>query len=822
MDIHSNDNKGSMPVVTDLSSFDKKSGNLLERAIYNHRVAVIVIFVLITLVLGYKAAGVSLSASFEKMIPHDSEYIKNYLKYKGDLPGLGNSVRIVVENKNGDILDPEYLESLRKVHEFIFLTPGVDRAWVKSLWAPGVRWTSVSEDGFQGGPVMPPDYDGSEETINKLSVNIANAGLIGSLVAMNNKSSMIVAPVLDKDPYTGVPLNYSVFTKELEKARAIGEKSGKTNVYIIGFAKLVGDLLDGLKKVLWFFAVSILIITTIIFLYARCYRCTLAVITCSLIAVVWQIGLLRVGGLDLDPYSILVPFLVFAIGVSHGSQVMNGILREVGLGNHKVVAARYTFRKLFLPGVTAVCTGVVGFGALMVIDIPVIREMALMASIGVAVLVFTNLIMLPVVISFTGVNSNAAARVLKSEMDRTSRVSRIAEALSRITEKATAKRVLLVTFIAGIIGFVVSLNLQVGDLDAGAPELRPNSRYNKDNDFITSNYALSSDMFAVIVKTPPMGGMEYDTLTEMDRLAWELEQLPVVQKTVSAADAIKMLTVGTCEGNPKWYSISRNQKTLNFALTYSLQNTPELSNMDVSVMPIISYLKDHKAKTLETVIGVVENYAKEHNTDKRQFLLAAGNAGIEAATNAVVKKSNIKMLATVYIAVIIMCFIAFRTWRAVIVAVIPLIFTSIICETLMVLLGIGVKVATLSVTSLGVGLGVDYAIYLLSMQLVYQRKGLSLRESYSNALHSTGKVVGLIGITLSAGVITWAVSPIKFQGDMGILLTFMMLWNMTGALVLVPALSHYLLQTSSVCRGKTISEVSDKEEFVAAAGAPVN
>jgi hypothetical protein len=131
----------------------------------------------------------------------------------------------------------------------------------------------------------------------------------------------------------------------------------------------------------------------------------------------------------------------------------------------------------------------------------------------------------------------------------------------------------------------------------------------------------------------------------------------------------------------------------------------------------------------------------------------------------------------------------------VVVAVVPLVITSILCEALMVALGIGVKVATLPVIALGVGIGVDYALYLLSVQLAQQRAGASLAVAYQRAVQFTGKVVALVGVTLAAGVVTWAWSPIKFQADMGILLTFMFVWNMIGALVLIPALSHFLLRS---------------------------
>jgi predicted RND superfamily exporter protein len=158
------------------------------------------------------------------------------------------------------------------------------------------------------------------------------------------------------------------------------------------------------------------------------------------------------------------------------------------------------------------------------------------------------------------------------------------------------------------------------------------------------------------------------------------------------------------------------------------------------------------------------------------------------------------MLAYIYGAVAILCLIAFRSWRAVLVALLPLALTSVLCEALMVVLGIGVKVATLPVIALGVGIGVDYALYLLSVQLHGQRRGLPLADAYRAALAFTGRIVALVGLTLAAGVITWAWSPIKFQADMGILLAFMFLWNMLGALILIPALSQYLLPTTAVHR----------------------
>jgi predicted RND superfamily exporter protein len=474
---------------------------------------------------------------------------------------------------------------------------------------------------------------------------------------------------------------------------------------------------------------------------------------------------------------------------------MNGIMQDIGRGTHRLVAARHTFRRLFLAGLTALLADAVGFGVLTVIDIPVIRELALTASIGVAVLIFTNLLLLPVLLSYAGVSAKAAERSLRAERENAGHrgLGRVWDALDRFTTRKPAVVAVSVAGLLAVAGLVVGHRLQVGDLDPGAPELRADSRYNLDNAYITGHYALSSDQFAVIVRTGKEGCLKYETLVETDRLAWALRQVPGVQATVALPDAVRQITAGSFEGNPKWMTLNRNQDVLNYGAQQASVNNPDLFNTECSVMPVIAYLADHKAQTLDRVVEASQSFARGHDTADRGFLLAAGNAGIEAATNIAVKEANRAMLLYVYAAVIVLCFITFRSWRAVVVAVVPLALTSILCEALMVALGIGVKVATLPVIALGVGIGVDYALYLLSVQLALQREGIPLAEAFRNAVRFTGKVVALVGVTLAAGVVTWAWSPIKFQADMGVLLTFMFLLNMLGSLVLIPALSHFLM-----------------------------
>lgn len=782
----------AQPVVARLEDFDVRSGSRLERLLFNHRPWVLALCLLTTLLLAWQALSLRLSASFENTIPTQHPYIQNYFAHKSDLAGQGNVLRIAVAHKKGDIVDKDYLETLRQLNDEIFLLPGVDRPFLKSLWTSNTRWSAVTEEGLDGDTVITDRYDGSPEAMAELRANIERSGEIGQLVAPDFRSSIIYVPLLDTDPRTGKPLDYGELSQQIEELRTRYEDE-RMAIHVIGFAKVVGDLMDGVRQMLGFFGIALLICAVVLYGYTRCVRSTAVVVTCSLVAVAWQFGLLALLGYALDPYSVLVPFLVFAIGMSHGAQKMNGILQDVGRGTHRVVAARYTFRRLFAAGLTALLCDAIGFAVLALIPIRAIQDLAAVASIGVAVLIFTNLVLLPVLLSYLGVGAAAAARSLKQE--RQTELKGVWKWLASFTQARPAQLACATGALLLVGGFALSLQLKVGDLDPGAPELRPDSRYNRDNAFIVEHYAASTDILTVMVSTPDDQCVRYATLSQVDDLAWRLRQLPGVEGAQSMAGLSRLAMVGYNEGNLKWYELVANDSALGGVQAIAPR---ELFNRSCSFLSLNVYLRDHKAETLERVTSEVEQFIAAQPKSGARFMLAAGSAGIDAATNIVVKQAMREMLWWLYGAVIALCWITFRSWRATLAAVLPLVLTSVLCEALMVLLGMGVKVATLPVIALGVGIGVDYALYVLAVMLQRLRQGDSVDTAYRAALRFTGRVVLLTGLTLALAVGTWFFSPIKFQADMGILLAFMFLWNMVGALVLLPALARWLLRPHRV------------------------
>jgi hypothetical protein len=757
----------------------------IENFLFTKRVAILSIISILFVLLSIQAVQVKPEASFTKMIPGQHEFINNFLTYRKELAGLGNVVRVVVENTDGDIFEPEFQEILKQVTDEVFFIPGVNRNELKSLWTPNVRWAEVTEEGFVGGAVIPDGYDGSAESLRKLQTNTLKSGQVGVLVGNNFKSAMILAPLQDINPETGLPLDYRDLSNKLESEIRDKYQTDSVQIRIVGFAKVVGDLIDGALQVVIFFGLAVAITFVLLFLYSRCLKSTFAVLFFSIFAVICQLGILNLLGYGINPYSMLVPFLVFAIGVSHGVQIISSIIYHSVSGYNKADSAKLAFRSLVVAGMTALVSDAIGFTTLMVIDIGVIQELAIAASIGVAVIIVTNLIALPIVMSYVGVTKSAVNHARKS----LEHISVVEKFFANFAKPFMAKIALAVGAVLFVVGLYFSQFMKIGDLDAGAPELRPDSVYNLDNAYIVENYSTSTDVFVVMAKTAQEQCIKYDNLVWIDQFQWNIKNTPGVQDVKSIADVSKFGIFGMNEGSIKWFGLNRNQFVTNASLA---KVPPGLINQDCSMAPVLIFLNDHKADTLQNVVNAVDKFILENPPQGIEFLMAAGNAGIESATNMVIEEAQTEMLVWVYSVVIALCLITFRSVRTVISIVVPLVLTSILSQALMAVLGIGVKVATLPVIALGVGIGVDYGIYIFSKVREALSMNKSLYDTYLYALNQTGKAVAFTGITLAISVATWVFSPIKFQADMGLLLTFMFLLNMLGALTLIPALAWAL------------------------------
>ena len=767
------------------------------------RPLILLAFIAATVLLGFQASKIELNTDIRKMVPLDHPYIQNFLEHQNDL-SLGNDVRVIVaETQGDDIFNEDYVNALKEVTDEVFALEGVDPSKIRSLWTSNVRWNEVTEQGFQGGEVIPAGYDGSQDSLEQLRTNVLRSGQVGRLVADNFQSSVVHAYLLDALGDDGVDI--PALSARLEEIRGkYQDKYPNVRIHIVGLAKKAGDVMAAAEEVAMFFFFTLGLIALLLLIDTRCLRSALTVTACSFVAVIWQLGIVSSLGFTIDPYSMLVPFLVFAIAVSHGVQIVNTLANYAAEGRSSLDSARSTFQALCVPGMVALVSDAIGFLTLYMIDVGVIRELAMAASIGVAVIIISNLVVVPLVLSYLGVSGASIRKIQAGEK----KDHPLAGLFARFTRTPLAALSIVVAVAGYGAGIYLSQDLKIGDLDKGAPELwpdpcedmdcprgyepKPRYRYNHDVNFLVSNYSVSADVLVVMGKTPMESCNTYQAMQTVDDLAWNLRNVEGVQDVTTIASATKLISTNMNEGSMKWATISRDQYALNNVMSFMPDS---LYNLDCSLTPVYVFLDDHKAETLERVTGAVAEFAEaRNNKDVMELKLASGNAGVEAATNQTIAASQYPMLALVYAVVSVLILIAFRSFRAVICIIVPLGLTSILCQALMAHLGIGVKVATLPVIALGVGIGVDYGIYIYSKLSEYLKQGMELEEAYKQTLKTTGKAVAFTGITLAVGVVFWVFSSIKFQADMGILLTFMFLWNMIGALWLLPALARFLLK----------------------------
>ena len=762
----------------------------LSRHIFDWRRPLLALFVLLTIVLGYEASHLKVEAGFSKMIPLKHEYMRTFVQYQKDFGGA-NKVLIALRQTDGDIYNKDFMDTLHKVSDEVFYVKGVERSSVTSLFTNNVRYNEVVEDGFRGGNLVASDFTGTPAQLAKVRENTLKSDWVGRIVSNDMTAAMVVASLQDSDPDTGRRLDLQQVGARLEQIRQKYEH-GKVTVHIIGFAKAIGDIADGAAGVLVFFALAFVITALLLYWYSGSLMLTSCALVCALVPVVWLLGLLPLMGLGLDPMSILVPFLIFSIGVSHAVQMSNAWKLETLAGADGVTASRNSFRKLFLPGAMALLANALGFIVIAFIDIAMVRELAITATVGVSVMIVTNKLLLPILLSYM--------RFSPAEARRHAGKAAAGDWLwLRLGALATRKGGVLAVLLGGALlalGLWQARGLQIGDLGKGVPELRADSRYNRDVDVITSRFAIGVDLLQVIVEA---GGqdtpcVQRPVLDQMEQLEFTLRQEPGVATVRGLAGFVKQVTQAYAETFIKWRVLPEETAQIAQGVGFATRLGNELMNSGCTAMPVSIYTTDHQAGTIARIVGVVKRFKAQHDSKDLQFRLASGNVGVMAATNEAVEAADKWVNLTLFASVSLLCLATFRSLRVTLCIILPLALVTILCNGLMAALGIGVKVNTLPVVALGVGVGVDYGIYLFeSMKHEIVARGCDLRTAFVAALRQRGSASVFTAVTMTVSVATWSFSALKFQADMGILLAFMFLVNMAGAILLLPGLAALLV-----------------------------
>ena len=758
----------------------------LENLFFGHRAALLTLLAAFTVVMGWFASGLRMDAGFDKQLPTGHEYTDTFFKYREMLFGA-NRLIVVLHARQGTMWNADFLKALHDVTQVVMFMPGVDRNTVSSLWTPNTRVLLITEEGFQardviGGDITPDKLD--EANIAQIRENVIVGGYVGSLVANDDSGAMVVADLLDYNPRTREKTDYIELGKRIETEVRRKFENDHIEVQIIGFAKQISDIAEGAKSVAKFFVLAFVLTGFAVWLYSRSLAFTFTALLCTLVSLVWQFGTLKLLGYGLDPLAILVPFLVFAIGVSHGVQQVNYISWGICTGRSTYEAARRSFTGLLIPGTMALVTAFVGFATLVLIPIPMIRELSITASIGVAYKIVTNLVMLPVVASYFKMGPAYVERITRLREKR----ENLMWVLDRAADKRWAFALVGIAAIIFGVAYWESLGRHVGYLKPGAPELRETARYNRDAVAIVDRFSLGLDVFTIVNEIPQEGCYDFARMTYLDEFSWAMQNVPGVISVAALPTLVKVGSSGFNEGNPKWYALPRDDRSMASFIGLAGEGSG-LYDPLCTVLPINVYLADHKATTIKAVVSAAKQYRTEHPEKTVNIRLASGNVGVQAATNEVLESTELPMMLYVYATIIALVFFTYRDWRATVACCVPLTVATFLGYWFMKELDIGLTVATLPVMVLAVGIGVDYAFYIYNRLQLYLAQGLPIVPSFQRTLRETGNATIFTAITLSIGVATWAFSELKFQADMGLLLAFMFMINMVMAITLLPALA---------------------------------
>jgi predicted RND superfamily exporter protein len=821
----------AMSSTTQTTAFHRFAENL----IFGRRAVTLAVFAIGTLVMLFFAVQLRVDAGFKKQIPLKHEYMQTFLDYEKEFGGA-NRVLLAVMAKDRNMFTQPFMSTMEKVTQDVMNLEATDDARLRSIFTPNVRFVEVVEDGFAGGNVIPnpftPNVEGFQATPEQFATiksNIVKANIVGRLVAKDFSGAMVWADLIPED--SGTKLDYQAVAHQFEAIRQKYEND-QVSIHIIGFAKMVGDIADGARSVIWFFFITIAFTWLLLYLYSTSVKLASLTVFAALVAVIWMLGALRLMGFGIDPMNMLTPFLIFAIAVSHGEQMINRFRGEIffggleegtveelrsrqGVGPEE--SARLAFRMLLVPGAVALIAGCIGFATILIIPIRMIFELAITATVGVAIIILTDLVLLPVLLSYTRLRNLERKREFR--LRQLTQFDRVWAVLARFSRPVAAAVIIVLGVTVWWFAKSYGHQVMIGDAQRGVAELRPDARYNQDAGVITERFSLGVDIMSVIAEAAPAACTQsFRAMETIDRFAWHMRNVEGVQQVMTLPTAAKIVNAGWNEGNIRWRVLPRDKDQLRVA-TQGFDTDSGLLNSDCSGIPIMLFLSDHRATTIDRVVGAVKKFrednkayqvdfrvkrdeaikaatakGEEYHTDQVNLRLATGSVGVAAAINDKVRDVKDTMLWILYAAVFVMCLLSFRNPLAALCIVLPLVLVTELGHALMVKLELGMKVNTLTVVALGVGIGVDYAIYIYARMAEAMKQGKTLGESYFIALKTTGIAIFYTALTLAVGVFMWVFSALKFQADMGKMLTFMFVVNMVAAIVFLPALCRWLLR----------------------------
>ena len=560
------------------------------------------------------------------------------------------------------------------------------------------------------------------------------------------------------------------------------------------------------RQVAGVLGLTVLAVCIILYFYFKSKRGVFIPIFNATFSAIWGLGFMGLMGYHLDPLILVLPFLISLMTARHSMQLMARYLEEIGTGKDVRTACKILIEKMFFPGLTSIITDAFGIAIVAIATIPILTVMSLSCAFWSIATVILSLLFAPLLLSYFPTSKRMEAQMEEEERKRAKKnwLDRLLMSLGPwITARGKWVIVGITVVILGV-GLVYSVKIQVGDFFPGSSILWPFHRYNLDAFRITFSMPMLNPMYIIVQKdenAPPPTGVQVGdfvakapTLREIDKFQRFMGTHERVMFSQSIVNPLPGYFMSSHDNDPNWYCLPKNDMLLSFLYKYLIYQSTSgdwakyVDRQDTAANVII-YCRDKMPKTVKGVVDKVKEYISKHSTLKGgNFLLAGGAIGTQAAVREVIAESQTLNLILALTGVWFFCALNFRSAVAGLILTIPLAISNVIAFALMGAYNIGLTVNTYPVSSVGIGLGVDYGIYFVGRLLEEMKQVGGLNDAISRTIVSNGRSIWVIATTLTIGLALWIFSPLKFQAEMGILLALLLLMNMLGALLLVPSM----------------------------------
>jgi predicted RND superfamily exporter protein len=750
------------------------------KTVLRFRWPVLALLIAVGTFMGYKATQVRVVSITTDVFPSTHPYVQTFMKYS-DIFGGASTVLVAVEVKNGDIWNTKTLEKVQRITKAMELLPGINNYQVMSLATKKVK-VRKNDDvrGMYSDPVMWPNVPQDQAGLAKLQRTILGSRLYyGSIVSLDQKATLVAGGFFEDQMQPEVI--YKTLDDLVKK-----ESDDNTVISVIGRPMLLGDIAAQkpvLGKIMLF---TILCMLGVLAVYFRNFVGVFAPACAALFSALVGYGFLGVIKQNFDPLVLVIPFIITARALSHSVQFVSRFLDEHELHQDKKEAALVTAVALFKPGVIAILTDILGIALVYIAPIPLLQKLALMGSFWLMSIFFSGMVLSPVLLSFLPVPAHKKHK-------KVSIVDGFLANLSAFCTGPARKFIFGAVLVAMALSFLLARNLVIGDVHPGTPMLWPDSRYNLDTDKIAQRFGNTEIMTVVIEGDSHDTTKRPEVLKNIEAFQKHMEELDEVGATSSIADLLPGAVSLFHGEDPKFELVPAQREQSAFFLEMIFTSgqpgdltrfiTPDSQNANISL-----FLRDHKGETLRKVVAHAKEFIDAHPMKGAKFRLAGGLGGLLAAINEEVTTLDARITFAAFGAVFFCCFLAYRSVLGGLMFLLPLILSNYMTYALMGAMRIGLDVNALPVVALGVGLGVDYGLYVVENVEEAYHRGMSVVDAVRHGVQGAGKGVLVTGITMAAGLAFWRFSFLRFQAEMGMLLLFWMTMSMLGGLILLPAL----------------------------------